>query len=211
MATRAYDSTFRLRKQAERKARIAAATAALHAKKGVNGTSYAEIAAEAGVSLPTVYAHFPTQRELLQGCIGHVAAQTPALPVDSVLTAPDLPAAGLLLADALEQQHLHFEPWLAWREDRVIPFLAEFSGAARDDLATLIARVLKRHLGPGEHREVVAGWESVLSFDFWYRLARGHRLSRPAVRRVIVQSLRAIARPQDASVNTPKQKSRRKG
>ena len=59
--------------------------------------------------------------------------------------------------------------------------------------------MLRQHLGPGEHRETVAGWESVLSFDFWYRLQRGHRLSRPAVRRVIVRSLDAIARPQGAS------------
>jgi hypothetical protein len=59
--------------------------------------------------------------------------------------------------------------------------------------------VLKQHLGPGEHREEVAGWETVLSFDFWYRLTRGHRLPRPAVRRVIMRSLDAIAGPQDAS------------
>lgn len=208
MATRTYDSESRRRQQAERKARIAAATAALHAMKGANNTSYAEIAAEAGVSLPTVYAHFPTQRELLEGCTGHVAAKAPALPVDKVLAAPDLSAAALLLTDALEQRHLHFEPWLAWREDRVIPFLAEMSAGARDELAGLIARVLKRHLGPGEHREMVAGWESVLSFDFWYRLTRGHRLSRPAVRRVIAQSLQAIARPRGASQT--KSNSRRK-
>ena len=194
MATRAYNSESRLRKQAERKARIAAAAAALHAEKGANATSYAEIAAKAKVSLPTVYAHFPTQRELLQGCTEHVAARAPALPVERVLAATDLPAAAELLADAIEQRHLHFEPWLAWREDRVIPFLAKMSGDVRDEMAALIARVLKRHLGPGEHREVVAGWESALSFDFWHRLARGHRLSRPAVRRVIVQCLQADRR-----------------
>jgi AcrR family transcriptional regulator len=199
MATRTYDSGFRRRQQAERKARIAAATAALHAKKGASNTSYAEIAAEAGVSLPTVYAHFPTQRELLEGCTGHVAARAPELRMDRILSAPDLSAAAGLLADAVTERHLHFEPWLRWREDRVIPFLAETSAASREELSAVIARVLKRHLGPGEHREAVAGWEAVLSFDFWYRLTRGHRLSRPAVRRVIMQSLDAIARPQDAS------------
>jgi AcrR family transcriptional regulator len=208
MATRSYDSESRRHQQAQRKARIAAATAALHAKKGANNTSYAEIAAEAGVSLPTVYAHFPTQRELLEGCTGHVAASAPVIPADKVLSAQDLSEAAELLADTIGERHLHFEPWLAWREDRVIPFLAEMSAASREQVATLIARVLKQHLGPGEHRELVAGWETVLSFDFWYRLTRGHRLSRPAVRRVIVQSLNAIARPQDAS--QPTASSRRK-
>jgi AcrR family transcriptional regulator len=208
MATRSYDSGKRLRQQAERKARIAAATAALHARKGASNTSYAEIAAEAGVSLPTVYAHFPTQRELLEGCTGHVAASAPVIPIDKVLSAPDLSAAAELLADTFAERHEHLEPWLAWREDRVIPFLAEMSAASRDELAALISRVLKRHLGPREHREIVAGWESMLSFDFWYRLIRGHRLSRPAVRRVIVQGLNAIARPQDAP--QPKTSPRRK-
>ena len=208
MPARSYDSESRRRQQAERKARIAAATAALHAKKGANGTSYADIAAEARVSLPTVYAHFPTQRELLQGCTSHVAASAPAVAADRILSAPDLAAAAALLVDAVMERHIHFEPWLAWREDRVIPFLAEMSDATREQLAALITRVLKRHLGPGDHRETVAGWESVLAFDFWYRLLRSHRLSRPAVRRVIVQSLIAIARAQDSS--HPKASSRRK-
>ena len=208
MATRAYNSELRLRKQAELKARIAAAAAALHAAKSVSGTSYAEIAAEAKVSLPTVYAHFPSERELLEGCTRHVAARAPALPVDAVLAAADLAAAAELLIDAIERRHLHFEPWLAWRENRVIPFLAQMSDDVRDELAKLIARVVKRHLGPGEHREIVAGWESALSFDFWHRLARGHRLSRPAVRRVITDCLLAIAGAHP--VTKPQRSPRRK-
>lgn len=199
MTTRTYNSELRLRKQAELKTRIAAAAASLHAAKGASATSYAKIAAKAKVSLPTVYAHFPSQRELLQGCTAHVAAQAPPLPVEQLLLAPNLRAAAELLVSAVEQQHLHFEPWLAWREDRVIPFLAKMSGDARDELAALIARVLRTHLGSGEHREAVAGWESVLSFDFWHRLARAHGLSRPAVHRVMVGCLQELAGPQDVT------------
>jgi AcrR family transcriptional regulator len=193
MATRAYNSALRLKKQVELKARIAAAAARLHAKQGALATSYAAIAAEAGVSLPTVYAHYPTQRELLHGCTQHVAARAPALAADAVLAAPDLASAAVLLADALDARHAHFEPWLAWRENRVIPFLAELSDHVREELSALVAQVLKRHLGASAPREVVAGWECTLSFDYWQRLARGHKLSRPAVRRVIVQCLLAIA------------------
>ena len=80
MATRPYDSALRLRKQAELKARIVGAAVALHAQKGATDTSYSDIAAHAGVSLPTVYAHFPTQRDLLAGCTSHVGARAPALP-----------------------------------------------------------------------------------------------------------------------------------
>jgi AcrR family transcriptional regulator len=209
LAPRAYNLELRLRKQSELKARIAAAAADLHARKGASATSYADIASAAKVSVPTVYAHFPNQRELLQGCTRHLADQAPLLPVETILAATDLQAAAELLTDAMEQRHVHFEPWLAWREDRVIPFLAELSGHVRHELAALIAQVLKRHLGPGEHREVVAAWESMLSFDFWHRLARAHRLSRPVVRRVIVHGLQAIAAAQDASHTKPNPRRKR--
>jgi AcrR family transcriptional regulator len=199
MATRPYNSELRLRKQAELKRRIAAAAAALHAEKGAMSTTYAEIAAKAKVSLPTVYAHFPTQRELLQGCSGHVAASAPQLPVEEIMAATELSRAAELLVAAIDERHAHFEPWLAWREDRVIPFLTELAAHDRHELSLLIARLLKRHLGAGEHRENVAAWEAVLSFDFWHRLARGHRLPRAAVRRVMIHCLQAIARSQTLS------------
>jgi hypothetical protein len=80
-----------------------------------------------------------------------------------------LSAAAELLADALADLHLSLRAVARVAEDRVHPFLAEMSAARRDELAGLIARVLKQHLGPGDHREKVAGWESVLSFDFWYQ------------------------------------------
>lgn len=208
MATRRYRSELRQRKQAELKTRIAAAAAALHAEKGANATSYADIAAQAGVSLPTVYAHFPSQRELMLGCTSHVARQAPAMPLERILAAADLAAAAAALADAVELQHRHYEPWFRWRENRVIPLLAEMSDEGRAMLSALIARILRQHLGPGEHREAVAGWESALSFDFWHRLTHAHRLSRPAARRVIVSCLLAVAGPQPAPRS--KLRSRRK-
>jgi AcrR family transcriptional regulator len=195
-ATRAYKSENRLRKQAELRARIAAAAAALHARKGALATSYADIAAEAKVSLPTVYAHFPTMDALLAGCTSHVAGRAPILPVADIVGAPTLARAAEQLVDAMEQQHLHFEPWLSWRENRVIPFLADLAGRVRDQRSALIARVLRQHCGPGGHRAAVAAWETALSFDAWHRMARGHRLSRPAVRRATLQCLLATAPPQ---------------
>jgi len=202
--TRTYNSGNRLRKQAELRARIAAAAASIHARKGALATSYADIAAEAKVSLPTVYAHFPSLDALLDGCTRHVADQAPALPVESILAAATLDDAAVRLVDAMERQHLHFEPWLSWREDRVIPFLARLAGHVRDELASLIARVLRKHCGPGAHRESIAAWETALSFDAWHRMARGHRLSRPAVRRAILHCLRATAPQASRSLSRSK-------
>lgn len=200
MSPRAYNAESRRRQQAERKARIAAATAGLHAQKGVAGTSYADIARQAGVSLPTVYSHFPTQDELLRGCTAHVAARAPGIPLQVVLVAADLPAAADLLVASMERVHLHFEPWLARREDGVVPFLAAASAALCRDRTALVARVLERHLGSGSRPELEAAWESLLSFDFWHRLVRAHGLSRAAARRVIVQCLLSLAAPASSAM-----------
>lgn len=191
MAPRSYDSTLRLQRQAELKARIAAAAVALHAEKGAVATSYADIARVAGVSLPTVHAHFPTQDDLMAGCTGHVAARAPAFPAEAILGAPDLATALDALASAMDQQHRHFEPWLVWRQERIVPLLATLSARTREHRAGFVAQLLRKHLGPGDHREAVATCEAVLSFDFWHRLVRGHGLSRPAVHRALVRCLAA--------------------
>jgi AcrR family transcriptional regulator len=207
---RPYDNTTRRRRQAALKERIAAATAGLHAKKGVVGTRYADVARAAGVSLPTVYKHFPTLDVLLQGCTGHVVAQAPPLPVAKVLAADDLATAARLLVAAMERQHLHFEPWLAWREDRVIPFLAGMSEAIRRDRAALVAELLKAHGVRGGLRETVAAWESLLSFDLWHRLVREHGLSRRAAHAVLIRCLLAAAGPDpEPPASTPKERSQR--
>jgi AcrR family transcriptional regulator len=80
-------TNFARQQHAALKASIAAATAELHAEKGAIATTYADIAKRAGVSLPTVYSHFPTQNELLQGCTAHVIAKAPTLPLEKIQAA----------------------------------------------------------------------------------------------------------------------------
>lgn len=191
MPPRAYDSTLRLQRQAELSARIAAAAVSLHAEKGAIATSYADIAHAAGVSLPTVHAHFPKQDDLLAGCTGHVAARAPAFPAEAILAVADLSAAFDALATAIDEQHRHFEPWLTWRQERLVPFLAVLSARGREQRTRFIAQLLRKHLGAGDHREAAALCETVLSFDFWHRLVREHGLSRPAVHRAILRCLAA--------------------
>lgn len=199
MPPRAYNSDNRKQQQAELKARIAAAAAGLHAEKGVLGTSYADIAQRAGVSLPTVYNHFPTQDELIGACTGHVAAQAPQLPVGDILSAPALEEAAALLTEGMERIHVHFEPWMSWGERRVVPVLQAMFEAERRNLASLSAQLLQLHLGDGDHREAAATWECLLAFDFWHRLVRDHKLARAAARRQIVQLLLAAAGPRPAA------------
>jgi AcrR family transcriptional regulator len=196
MPPRPYNNETRLQQRAQLRQRIAAAAAELHAEKGALGTSYAEIAGRAGVSLPTVYKHFPTQVELMGACTGHVAQCAPPLPLAEILAAPTLAACAGACVDAMDRMHAHFEPWRVWREHRLVPVLGDILGEQRRELTALLAQVLKRHLGPDAARELPAVWESLLDFELWHRLTREHRLSRATVRRTLVQLLLAAAGPQ---------------
>ena len=195
MSTRRYTPKVRQSQVSERRQRVAAATAELHAEKGVNATSYADIASRAGVSLPTVHSYFPTQAELLRACTGHVGARAPELPVQAVLAAPDLSDAADRLIAAVDGLHAYFEPWVSWRQETVVPFLAELAATRRDQLTSLIARLLSQHRA-GRQTVDAAVWESILSFDFWQRLVRQHGLPRARVRKILKDLLMAALGPE---------------
>ena len=209
-STRGYDNSFRHQKQADTKQRIAAATAELHAAKGADKTSYADIAEHAGVSLPTVYSHFPTENDLFQGCTSHVGNRAPVLAVEKILSTFELSAAIGLLVSEMEKQHLYFEPWLSRRMDSYVPFLADMSDHIRQQQTELVKLVLRKFLGTGRRKKIAAGCESMLSFDLWHRLVRGHCLSLSAARGVLVKSLLAIIDLQPASSTTSRSKQRSK-
>lgn len=208
MSSRAYDNRTRLQQQAQLKDSIAAAAAELHAEKGALATSYAEIAQRAGVSLPTVYKHFPSQSQLIAACTGHVAAQAPQLPAGQILQAPTLAAAAQALVEAMDRMHAHFEPWQAWREHRLIPALGELAAHRREQLTALIAQVLAQH-AVGEARELAAVWETLLNFELWHRLVREHKLPRAAARRILIHLLLAACGPRRAAFQPtrPKRKA----
>ena len=207
--TRSYDNSSRRRKQADLKERIAAATADLHATKGAAKTSYADIAEHAGVSLPTVYSYFPTENDLFQGCTSHVGNRAPVLAVDKILKAAELSIAVRLLVAEMEKQHLYFEPWLSRRMDSYIPFLADMSDDIRLHQTELVELVLQHFLGTRKRSKIAAGCESMLCFDLWHRLVRGHQLSLTEARRVLVKSLLAIVESRPASTSTPKHGSKK--
>jgi AcrR family transcriptional regulator len=204
MPPRAYNNEMRQLQQADLKARIAEAAAQLHATQGVLATSYAQVAQQAGVSLPTVYKHFPTLGELIQACSGHVASQAPAFPQERLLDAPDLASAAEVLVEALDRQHAHFEPWLDWREHRSVPALAALAERNREQLLGVCRSVLQRHGAPGDAAATAAVWESLLAFDFWQRLVRAHRLGRTAARARQRHLLLAAAGPAPAADPSPR-------
>jgi AcrR family transcriptional regulator len=202
MASRSYNLANRLRQQDELKARIAAAAAQLHAEQGALATSHAQIAQRAGVSLPTVYKHFPTLDELIPACTSHAMAGAPRFPKDDIAVAPDIGSAAELLVEACDALNAYFEPWAAWREHASIDALRVQVDARRKDMRALCEALFARHGVAGE--DAAALWETLLSFDTWHRLVREHKLSRAAARRHQLQLLLAALGPQPAARPTPR-------
>jgi AcrR family transcriptional regulator len=73
---RRYSMDTRRARAEETRRRIVEATAELHARKGIFGTSWKEIAERADVSVATVYNHFPTLDELVPACGEWIAMQS---------------------------------------------------------------------------------------------------------------------------------------
>jgi AcrR family transcriptional regulator len=73
--------TYELKRRAERQAAtrrgIVEAAVELHTTLGPARTTVQAIAERAGVTRPTVYAHFPDARALLEACSGHVRDTVP--------------------------------------------------------------------------------------------------------------------------------------
>jgi AcrR family transcriptional regulator len=199
MAPRAYNNETRQQQQEQLKQRIAEAAARLHAERGVLATSYAEIAQAAGVSLPTMYKHFPDLGELERACSGHVTAQAPAFPTDEVLAAPDLRTAALVLVEATDRLHAYFEPWKSWREANRIPVIAESAAQQRGRMVQLCEALMARHGVDGPRPELAALWESLLDFELWHRLVRAHGLPRATVRAHLLSLVLAVTGPQSTN------------
>ena len=178
------------------KQRIAESAARLHAERGVLATSYAEIAQAAGVSLPTMYKHFPDLGQLVRACSGHVTAHAPAFPTDEILAASELHTAAQVLVDAADRLHAYFEPWKSWREANRIPVVAENAEQQRVRMVQLCEALMARHGVEGPHHEIAAVWESLLDFELWHRLVRGHGLSRQTVRAHLLSLVLAVTGPQ---------------
>jgi AcrR family transcriptional regulator len=76
-ASRTYELKRRAERQEETRRRIVAAAIELHTTLGPSRTTVQAIAEKAGVTRPTVYAHFPDARSLFEACSGHVRATIP--------------------------------------------------------------------------------------------------------------------------------------
>jgi AcrR family transcriptional regulator len=75
--SRTYELKRRAERQQETRRRIVEAAIELHTTRGPSRTTVKAIAERAGVTRPTVYAHFPDDRSLFQACSGRVRETVP--------------------------------------------------------------------------------------------------------------------------------------
>jgi hypothetical protein len=95
----------------------------------------------------------------------------------------------------MEAQHRYYEPWSARRMEGYVPFLADLSTDIRKGQAKLVTQILNQYLGRGRRRSAIAGCETLLSFDTWHRLVRGHGLTLAETRRILLRAMLSLIEP----------------
>jgi AcrR family transcriptional regulator len=172
--TRTYELKQRAERRQETRRRIVEAAVELHTSVGPARTTVAAIADRAGVTRPTVYAHFPDARSLLQACSAHVRETVPppdatrwrsiSDPAERLATAlRDLYAYYERLAPLLEnvQRDAAVMPVVAEMNAYRVRYLEEIRDLLRDGWATDDAGVgVRRAIG------------HALEFGTWHSLVR---------------------------------------
>ena len=128
-ASRTYELKRRAERQEETRRRIVAAAVELHTRLGPARTTVQAIAERAGVTRPTVYAHFPDDRSLFQACSGHVRD---AVPPPNPTSWRSISAPSVRLETALRDLYAYYErlePLLenVQRDAAVMPLVAEMN------------------------------------------------------------------------------------
>ena len=127
--------------------RILEATLALHAEKGIFGTSWQDIARRADVSVGTVYKHFPSLNELVPACgeLMYAITRPPSLE-----DAPEIFAGASSLEERLERLVFEFfdfyergAPYIETDfQERRLPAVAEWEAYMRATIAGLVREAL---------------------------------------------------------------------
>jgi len=170
-----YELKQRAERQLETRRRIVAAAVELHSTLGPSRTTVKAIAERAGVTRPTVYAHFPDERALFTACSGHVRATVPP-PDPAAWREIAGPSARLTAAlrdlyayyERLEQLFANVE-----RDAPLMPIVAEMSAYRFryvDDVRELLLEAWPKRGGSRERLRPALG--HALAFGTWQSLVR---------------------------------------
>jgi AcrR family transcriptional regulator len=140
---RAYRLGRRAETADETRRRIVEATFTLHAERGIAETSMKDIAERAGVSVGTVYHHFPTYPDAIAACGVHTAATIPA-PTEALFDGiAERQERIERLAAALFEYYERLPALASVRRDRhLAPALEQFADHEADNRQKLAARAI---------------------------------------------------------------------
>jgi AcrR family transcriptional regulator len=170
MARRTYQQSARLQGAETTRRKIVEATFALHAEQGIAATTMKHIAARAGVSVGSVYHHFPTYDDAIGACGRHVLEMAPPLDAsifDGLDAWPDR-VERLLSAQYAQYQRLPILE-IARADRHVSPVLEAFLDQEERHRRALAAEALQP-LAPGE--TAVAALAAVADIGVWRALTR---------------------------------------
>jgi AcrR family transcriptional regulator len=127
MGKRAYNQSKRGDAADATRRKIVEATFALHAEQGIAATTMKQIAARAGVSVGSVYHHFPTYDDAIQACGGLVLEKAPPLDASIFADAKTAAARVAMLVSAQFAQYARLPILEVARADRhTSPMLEAF-------------------------------------------------------------------------------------
>jgi AcrR family transcriptional regulator len=194
-SSRSYELKQRAERQQATRQRIVEAAVELHTAVGPAATTVSAIAERAGVTRPTVYAHFPDARSLLQACSGHVRTTVP----------PPDPAAWRAIADpgerldaALRDLYRYYErlePLLenVQRDASFMPLVAEMNAYRVRYLEEI--RDLLVEGWPTRSVRLRQAIGHALEFRTWQSLVRGQGSRTTGAVRLMVAFVAAVAEP----------------
>ena len=188
-AGRTYELKQRAEQQEATRQRIVAAAVDLHSTRGPAHTTVKAVADRAGVTRPTVYAHFPDMRALLQACSAHVRATVPP---------PDPEAWGSIadperrLERALRDLYGYYErlePLLdnVYRDAADLPVVAEMNAYRQRYLERIRTLLLEPWPARGQAKaRLRRALGHALDFRTWQSLVRNHGCTQHEAIRLMV-------------------------
>ena len=147
ISTKQKRRSYRLGRRAEAaeetRRRIVEATSRLHAERGIADTSMKDIAERAGVSVGTVYHHFPTYPDAIVACGAYTAEQVPA-PTEAIYDGAATRRERIeRLVEALFDYYERIPALVSVRRDRhIAEVLDEVVEQEADNRLTLAARAI---------------------------------------------------------------------
>ena len=194
MSPRHYRSDRRKAATEQTRQRIVDSTVRLHAEHGAMATTYAMIAKDADVAIPTVYNHFPQIGDLLGACTGQAATLAPAIGPEIFDGAVDLDNRLTALVTALFEQYEFYAPWMRWTEyeAQVFPELAAWLEKATALRRQLIKKAVTPAFPKSPPQSLLTLLDILTGFSAWRQLTDDGKKSGGRAKTNLVNALMAL-------------------